>query len=160
VGSVNASLSQAAANPHPFWTFCLNVAMPWKYFRRSSQRLLAQSREGPENRPDLLKVSSRRAHQVRWVAPRKQKQYRALVPASVPPVPAGWEHWCGATVSQLINRIYKLEIWRDRRGQDLLEYALAAGMIAMAGVAAMPMLSSAVSHTFSQVGSAIIANIP
>ena len=62
-------------------------------------------------------------------------------------------------MSQLVNRIYKLKIWRDCRGQDLLEYALAVGMIAMAGVAAMPALSNAVTNVFSKVGSAIIANI-
>jgi pilus assembly protein Flp/PilA len=58
-----------------------------------------------------------------------------------------------------MNGIYKLKVWKDCRGQDLLEYALAAGMVAMAGVAAMPMMSNAVKNAFSQVGSAIVANI-
>jgi pilus assembly protein Flp/PilA len=62
-------------------------------------------------------------------------------------------------VNQLTNRFYKLKLWTDCRGQDMLEYALAAGMVAMASVAAMPVLSAAVNNVFSQVGSAIIANI-
>jgi len=67
--------------------------------------------------------------------------------------------WFGAKVNQLTNRIYRLKIWRDCRGQDMMEYALAAGMVVVAGVAAMPVLSVAIDRVFSQVGSAIIANI-
>ena len=32
--------------------------------------------------------------------------------------------------------------WHDTQGQDLVEYALAAGLVAVAAVAAMPSLSS------------------
>jgi pilus assembly protein Flp/PilA len=42
--------------------------------------------------------------------------------------------------------------WRDTRGQDLVEYALAAGMVAMAAVAAMPTLSGVVSTVFTKIG--------
>ena len=45
--------------------------------------------------------------------------------------------------------------WRDERGQDLVEYALAAGMVAVAAVAVMPTLSSVVSNVFSKIGSLI-----
>jgi pilus assembly protein Flp/PilA len=49
--------------------------------------------------------------------------------------------------------------WCDTRGQDLEEYALAAGMVAVAAVAAMPALSSVVSNVFAKIGSIISANV-
>jgi pilus assembly protein Flp/PilA len=42
--------------------------------------------------------------------------------------------------------------WCDTQGQDLVEYALAAGLVAVAAVAAMPALSSVVSNVFSKIG--------
>ena len=49
--------------------------------------------------------------------------------------------------------------WRrflsDTRGQDLVEYALAAGLVAVAAVAAMPSLSTTVSTVFTKIGSII-----
>ena len=51
------------------------------------------------------------------------------------------------------------EFWSDSRGQDLVEYALAAGLVAVAAVAAMPTLSATVSTVFSKVGSIISANV-
>jgi pilus assembly protein Flp/PilA len=47
--------------------------------------------------------------------------------------------------------------WKDTSGQDLVEYALAAGMVAVAAVAAMPTLTTVVSNVFTRIGS-IIAN--
>lgn len=47
--------------------------------------------------------------------------------------------------------------WREEQGQDLVEYALAAGMVAVAAVAAMPQLSSTVNNVFSKIGS-IVSN--
>jgi Flp pilus assembly pilin Flp len=43
--------------------------------------------------------------------------------------------------------------WRDRRGQDLIEYALMAGFVAVAAGAIMPGVSSSISSIFSQVAS-------
>ncbi|HUI77140.1 MAG TPA: hypothetical protein VLY24_04475 [Bryobacteraceae bacterium] len=56
-----------------------------------------------------------------------------------------------------LNRIRKM--WSDSRGQDLVEYALAAGMVAVAAVAAMPGLSSTINNVFSKIGSIISANV-
>ena len=36
--------------------------------------------------------------------------------------------------------------WLDTQGQDLVEYALAAGLVAVAAVAAMPSLSATVNN--------------
>jgi pilus assembly protein Flp/PilA len=49
--------------------------------------------------------------------------------------------------------------WCDTQGQDLVEYALAAGMVAVAAVAAMPTLSTTISTVFSKIGSMISANV-
>ena len=49
--------------------------------------------------------------------------------------------------------------WQDCRGQDLVEYALAAGLVAVAAVAAMPALSTTVSTVFSKIGSMIESNV-
>ena len=43
----------------------------------------------------------------------------------------------------------------DETGQGLVEYALIVGIVILAGVAASPGLSSAVSAAFSKVGSKI-----
>jgi pilus assembly protein Flp/PilA len=52
-------------------------------------------------------------------------------------------------------KTYWNRIWSDRRGQDLVEYALAAGLVAVAAVAAMPALSATVSNVFAKIGSII-----
>ena len=49
--------------------------------------------------------------------------------------------------------------WQDEQGQDLVEYALAAGMVAVAAVAVMPTLSSVVSNVFSKIGSIISTSV-
>jgi len=49
------------------------------------------------------------------------------------------------------------KLWSEIHGQDLVEYALAAGMVAVAAVAAMPALSTTVNNVFSKIGS-IVAN--
>ncbi len=49
--------------------------------------------------------------------------------------------------------IVLMQAWRDRRGQDLIEYALMAGFVAVAAGAIMPAVSSSISTIFSQVAS-------
>ena len=53
------------------------------------------------------------------------------------------------------NRILLLlmRAWRDRRGQDLIEYALMAGFVAVAAGVIMPAVSSSISTIFSNVAS-------
>jgi len=46
-----------------------------------------------------------------------------------------------------------LNIWNDNRGQDLIEYALMAGFVAVAAGAIMPQVSQNVSQIFSKVSS-------
>jgi len=47
------------------------------------------------------------------------------------------------------------KIWTDRRGQDLIEYALLVGFVAVAVGSIMPGVASSVSTTFSKVSSVI-----
>jgi pilus assembly protein Flp/PilA len=57
--------------------------------------------------------------------------------------------------------IYRLavraRIWRDDRGQDLIEYALMAGFVAVAAGAIMPGVSTSISTIFSEVSSVMTA---
>lgn len=62
-----------------------------------------------------------------------------------------------------MNRLQKLawivKIWKDRRGQDLIEYALMAGFVAVAAGAVMPNISSSITSIFSKVSSILdVAN--
>jgi Flp pilus assembly pilin Flp len=56
-----------------------------------------------------------------------------------------------------MNRIQRLviqaKVWRDERGQDLIEYALMAGFVAVAAGAIMPGVASSISTIFSKISS-------
>ena len=54
---------------------------------------------------------------------------------------------------EMKNLLLQLKIWKDRRGQDLIEYALMAGFVAVAAGAIMPGVSTALSQIFSKVAS-------
>ena len=51
------------------------------------------------------------------------------------------------------NLILKMKALRDTRGQDLIEYALMAGFVAVAAGAVMPGVASSISTIFSKVAS-------
>jgi pilus assembly protein Flp/PilA len=51
--------------------------------------------------------------------------------------------------------IYRLLVWRDSKGQDLIEYALMAGFVAVAAGAIMPNVAASISQIFSQVTSVL-----
>ena len=48
-------------------------------------------------------------------------------------------------------------LWADKRGQDLIEYALMAGFVAVAAGAIMPGVANSISSIFSQVASVLTA---
>ncbi len=50
-----------------------------------------------------------------------------------------------------------LRIAKDRRGQDLIEYALMAGFVAVAAGAVMPSVATSISTIFSQISSVMAA---
>jgi pilus assembly protein Flp/PilA len=53
--------------------------------------------------------------------------------------------------------VWKLRIWKETRGQDLIEYALMAGFVAVAAGALMPGVSNNISKIFSKIGSSMTA---
>ena len=60
------------------------------------------------------------------------------------------------------NFVLKLKIWhdnlrKDQRGQDLIEYALMAGFVAVAAGAIMPGVATSISTIFSKVASVMTA---
>jgi pilus assembly protein Flp/PilA len=58
-------------------------------------------------------------------------------------------------VNNLNQFLLRLRIWKDTRGQDLIEYALMAGFVAVAAGAIMPNVASSISTIFSQVSSVL-----
>jgi pilus assembly protein Flp/PilA len=60
---------------------------------------------------------------------------------------------------QTIVKVICKRFWQDTQGQDLVEYALAAGMVAVAAVACMPSLTSVVSNVFTKIGAIINSSV-
>jgi pilus assembly protein Flp/PilA len=50
---------------------------------------------------------------------------------------------------------WRLQVWKDTKGQDLIEYALMAGFVAVAAGALMPGVATSISTIFSKVASVI-----
>jgi pilus assembly protein Flp/PilA len=50
-----------------------------------------------------------------------------------------------------MNLVWKLRIWKDTRGQDLIEYALMAGFVAVAAGAIMPGVATSITTIFSKI---------
>ena len=59
-------------------------------------------------------------------------------------------------MQRLVNIALKMKIWKDTRGQDLIEYALMAGFVAVSAGAIMPGVASSINVIFSQVNSIMI----
>jgi len=59
-------------------------------------------------------------------------------------------------VTRLFLLVAKAHIWKCRRGQDLIEYALMAGFVATAASAIMPGVASSINIVFSKVNSVVI----
>lgn len=58
---------------------------------------------------------------------------------------------------RIVSTIYKLKIWRNTCGQDLIEYALMAGFVAVAAGAIMPSVADNLTIIFSKVSSVLTA---
>ena len=54
---------------------------------------------------------------------------------------------------KLNTLIWKLRIMRDTRGQDLIEYALMAGFVAVAAGAIVPGVADSIKSIFTKVNS-------
>ena len=56
-------------------------------------------------------------------------------------------------MDHILRLLIKLQIWKDQRGQDLIEYALMAGFVAIAAGTIMPGISRSISTIFSKISS-------
>ena len=56
-------------------------------------------------------------------------------------------------MKKLIQGLVRCQIWKDTRGQDLVEYALLAGFITVAAMGIFPPVSTSISTIFSKVQS-------
>jgi Flp pilus assembly pilin Flp len=56
------------------------------------------------------------------------------------------------------TKILQLTIWKDQRGQDMVEYALLAGFITIAAGALFPPVDQSISTIFSRVNSLLTAS--
>jgi Flp pilus assembly pilin Flp len=60
-------------------------------------------------------------------------------------------------MKRLMEIAVRLQLWKDRKGQDLIEYALMAGFVAVAAGAVMPGVASSINVVFSKINSIMIA---
>jgi Flp pilus assembly pilin Flp len=56
-------------------------------------------------------------------------------------------------MKRLMELAIRVQVWKDRKGQDLIEYALMAGFVAVAAGAIMPGVASSISTIFTRVNS-------
>jgi pilus assembly protein Flp/PilA len=54
-------------------------------------------------------------------------------------------------MTKLIEVTLKLKIWKDNRGQDLVEYALMAGFLACASAYTLPQVARSISNILNTV---------
>ena len=58
-------------------------------------------------------------------------------------------------MNRIKNFFWTLQILKDTKGQDLIEYALMAGFVAVAAGAIMPGVSQNISQIFSKIASSM-----
>ncbi|MBL0160738.1 MAG: Flp family type IVb pilin [Bryobacterales bacterium] len=54
--------------------------------------------------------------------------------------------------------LYRLRIWKDTRGQDLIEYALMAGFVAVAAGAIVPGVADSIKTIFGKVNNVMTSS--
>ena len=58
-------------------------------------------------------------------------------------------------MKNLVQGLVQWTVWRQRSGQDLIEYALMAGFVAVSAGALMPGVANSISKIFSKVASVL-----
>jgi pilus assembly protein Flp/PilA len=58
-------------------------------------------------------------------------------------------------MKKINNLLLRMRIWQDTKGQDLIEYALMAGFVAVAAGALMPGVATSISTIFSKVSTSL-----
>lgn len=54
-------------------------------------------------------------------------------------------------MKKLNNLLLKVQVWKDTKGQDLIEYALMAGFVAVAAGAIVPGVASSMKNIFNKI---------
>ena len=62
-------------------------------------------------------------------------------------------------MKRIVRMLCHMRIWKDTRGQDMIEYALLAGFVAVAGAALMPQIASKITTIFSNVDTSLSTSI-
>jgi Flp pilus assembly pilin Flp len=60
-------------------------------------------------------------------------------------------------MTRLLKLVVRYQIWKDKKGQDLIEYALMAGFVAVAAGALMPNIAAQITTIFNRVESIMTA---
>jgi pilus assembly protein Flp/PilA len=60
-------------------------------------------------------------------------------------------------MKKLRKMAWTLRLWKDTRGQDMIEYALIAGFIAIAATAIVPQVGTAIVTLFTNVNTKLTA---
>lgn len=60
-------------------------------------------------------------------------------------------------MKKIINLVWNFRMWKETHAQDLIEYALMAGFVAVAAGAIMPNVSGYITTIFSKVSSTLAA---
>ena len=60
-------------------------------------------------------------------------------------------------MTRINSLILRTRLWKDTQGQDLIEYALMAGFVAVAAGAIMPGVATSISTIFSKIASVMTA---
>ena len=58
-------------------------------------------------------------------------------------------------MNKIYETLWRLRIWTDSHGQDLIEYALMAGFVAVAGGAIFPPVADNISTIYSKITSSM-----
>ena len=59
-------------------------------------------------------------------------------------------------MKMLVAQSWRFALWRDRRGQDMIEYALLAGFIAVAVGSLSPALAHSMTLIYSRLASKLV----
>ena len=54
--------------------------------------------------------------------------------------------------------VVKFQIWKDSKGQDLIEYALMAGFVAVAAGAIVPGVATSMKNIFTKINSILASS--
>lgn len=58
-------------------------------------------------------------------------------------------------MKKITKLVWNLKMWKDTHGQDLIEYALMAGFVAVAAGASIPNVAAQITTIFSKVSSTL-----